>query len=253
MFLSKDDLKLSYGVDLEIGKYLVDRRVPPDNAYWQKKHLYMNPQPGYVFIPIYTDLAFRIGIPKKELLSEDYLLLMEQVMDSAARQEIENIAMKDHISECIELSRQHCKNERFLNHLVSFFNGMPVNTGITYGTAFPSLNRAHAYLFSLTALDFDEATEKKLVDAWNALMIFFLVKDDLVDIKDDLKNNDSNVVLEAGLNEDTAGVIAQLLNQSYQTLHQFNQVMSNRIEHMIATTDIRKMINAVMEEKAKGK
>jgi hypothetical protein len=253
MFLSKDDLKLSYGVDLEIGKFLVDRRVPPANAYWKKKHLYMNPQPGYVFIPIYTDLAFRIGIPKNALLAEEYLLLMEQIMDSAARQEIENIPMQDHISECIELSRRSCKNERFLKNLNGFFNGEPVNSGIMYGTPFPSLNRAHAYLFSLTALDFDEATEKKLVDAWNALMIFFLVKDDLVDIKDDLKNSDSNVVLEAGLNERTADVIAQLLNQSYNTLHQFNQVMSNRVEHMIATSDIRKMINAVIDEKAKSK
>ncbi len=251
MFLSKDDLKLSYGVDLEIGKFFVDRRVPANNAYWQKKHLYMNPQPGYVFIPIYTDLAYRIGIPKQELLSEKYLILMEQVMDSAARQEIHGIPMKEHIQECIELSRQHCNNERFLNSLIGFFKEEKTNTGIVYGTPFPSLNRAHAYLFSLSALDFDLETEKKLVDAWNALMIFFLVKDDLVDISDDLKNNDNNMVLEAGLNEDTTEVISKLLELSYSTLHQVNQVMSNRVEHMIAVTDVRKLINAVLDERSK--
>ena len=35
MFTSKDDLKLGYGVDMEIGKFLIDRKVPLENLYWK--------------------------------------------------------------------------------------------------------------------------------------------------------------------------------------------------------------------------
>ena len=33
MFLTKDDLKLAYGIDIQIAKQFVDREVPPGKLY----------------------------------------------------------------------------------------------------------------------------------------------------------------------------------------------------------------------------
>ena len=79
MFTSKDDLKLGYGVDMEIGKFLTDRKVPEDNLYWKNRLLYIIPMPGYLFIPLYMDIQFRLGLPKAELLSEQHLQLLELI------------------------------------------------------------------------------------------------------------------------------------------------------------------------------
>ena len=46
MFTSKDDLKLGYGVDMEIGKFLTDRKVPEENLYWKNTLLYISTMPG---------------------------------------------------------------------------------------------------------------------------------------------------------------------------------------------------------------
>lgn len=252
MFLSNDDLKLAYGVDLQIGKYFVDRIVPRQNSYWEKRHLYIVPQPGYVFIPIYVDLAFRIGIEKDRLLSDAYVSLMEKIMDSAARQEKENIPMQTHIDECISFAREASINPAFLDELINYFSNPTGLNRLGLGSPFPALTRADAFLFSLCSLKFDEQTAYKLVEAWNALMTFFLVKDDLLDIKDDLKNNDANAVLEAGLNDHGAKQIADLLDQSYENMMKYNQVLANRIDHTRATTDIPKLIALILSDQVKN-
>lgn len=63
MFLSADELKLAYGVDLRIGKVYVDRKVPVGNAYWEGRRLYMPPVTGFLFMPIFSDLCRRCGLP----------------------------------------------------------------------------------------------------------------------------------------------------------------------------------------------
>ncbi|WP_336516885.1 hypothetical protein [Pollutibacter soli] len=248
MFLSNDDLKLAYGVDLQIGKYFVDREVPKQNSYWEKRHLYIVPQPGYIFVPIYVDLVFRIGIRKELLLSDDYVLLMERIMDSAARQEKEKIPMHIHIEECISYASKVSVNTMFLDELNKYFNNTKGINRLGFGSPFPALTRADAFLFSLCVLNFDEATAFKLVEAWNALMTFFLVKDDLLDIKEDLQNNEANAVLEAGLNDHGAKQIADLLDQSYESMMKYNPVLANRIDHTRATTDIPKLIAAILSD-----
>ena len=159
-----------------------------------------------------------------------------------------HLPMKVHLDECHTLAKEHIKNDGFLNRLYAFFNNQPTDSDIVYGTPFSTLNRAHAFLFSFTAIEFDINVEKKLVDAWNPLMIFFLIKDDLSDIREDLKNNHDNVLIEAGLGIETAYVIEKLLDKSFVVLHEINQVMSNRVDHMRKVVDIPKMVKAVVDE-----
>ena len=72
MFLSKHDLKLAYGVDLQIASAFVDRAIPINNLYWKNREIYIPSAPGYFFMPIFTDLLFRCGADKGFLLGNDF-------------------------------------------------------------------------------------------------------------------------------------------------------------------------------------
>lgn len=249
MFLSKDDLKLAYGVDLDIAKFYVDRRVPENNLYWKIRKLYMVPQSGYIFIPIYADLMYRIGIPKKELLSENHVLLMEAIMHSAAKQEAGEITFREHIGECIDVAEKSSRNPDFLDQIKQYFNRSDAAPTIKFGTRFPSLNRADTYLLSLAAIPFNPETAEKLVEAWYALMTYFLITDDLVDIKEDFINKEDNVLIDAGLTEEGAVIITDMINHSHDVMMKYNPVMANRIDHKRHYINVASIIESFLKEK----
>jgi hypothetical protein len=253
MFLSKDDLKLSYGVDMEIGQAYVDRKVPVGNRYWAKRLLYITPMPGYVFMPIFSDLAYRCGIPKNLLLSETYLGLAERIMHSAGGLEAREISWQEHIAECDALALSCLANPDFLDDLRHYFAGKPAPSGLSYGTAFRSLNRADTYLFSLASIPFDRATHQKLLDAWYALITYFLVMDDLEDIRSDFEHQEENAVLDAGLTESGARRIIAMIDQSYEKMLLVNPVMANRIDHKRASIDVRSIIRSFLKEQDSAK
>jgi hypothetical protein len=247
MFLSCDDLKLAYGVDMEIGRFYVDRKVPLENVYWKKRHLYIPPVPGYYFMPIFSDLAFRCGIKKSAILSEDFIGLAEKILDSAGRLEQKDISWEEHINECIEMAKSNVVNTVFLEDLTFYFTGKKENASVPLGTPYPSLNRADAYLFALCTISFDQEKKVKLVESWYALMTYFLILDDLVDIKDDFKNNEENALIEAGLSEQGAAIITDMINRSYTSLEKINPVMSNRIDHKRQGLDVEAIIKSFLK------
>jgi hypothetical protein len=251
MFLSHEDLKLSYGVDMEIGKFLVDRRVPPDNAYWKKRLLYLNFLPGYIFIPLYADIQYRLGLPKAELMSDHYMNFVESILDSAGRQEWEGVSMEEHIHECLELTRTVSRNPELLQDLIHYFKGEKEKATVKLGTPFPALARADAYLFTLCYFDFDPGLKKKLVEAWYALITYFLVVDDLEDIKKDFTKQEENSILEAGLNKDGAEKIMDMLDRDYEVMDEINPVLSNRIDFTRKTKNIQGIIDTFLKEQSK--
>ncbi len=253
MFTSRDDLKLSYGVDMEIGKFLVDRRVPPDNLYWKNRLLYIIPMPGYLFIPLYMDLQLRLGLPRPELLSEPHLQLMEGILHSAAKLEHKAINFDEHIAECIALTKPCCKNPSFLQDLLYYFSGKKEKAGVALGTPFKSLARADAYLFSLCYFEFNDALKKKLVDAWYALITYYLIVDDLEDIQPDFEQQEENAVLEAGLSEEGANAIEELIHQSYHVMNAINPVIANRIDHKRQLVNVKGIIDAFLQKKQQFK
>lgn len=250
MFTSRDDLKLNYGVDMEIGKFLVDRRVPPHNLYWKNRLLYIIPMPGYLFIPLYMDLQLRLGLPRPELLSEPHLQLMEGILHSAAKLEHKAIDFDEHIAECIALTKPCCKNAPFLQDLIYYFSGKKEKAGVALGAPFKSLARADAYLFSLCCFEFNDALKKKLVDAWYALINYYLIVDDLEDIQPDFEQQEENAVLEAGLSEEGANAIEALIHQSYHVMNAINPVIANRIDHKRQVMNVKGIIDAFLQKKA---
>jgi hypothetical protein len=251
MFLSHEDLKLSYGVDMEIGKFLVDRRVPPENAYWKKRLLYLNFLPGYIFIPLFADIQFRLGLPKAELMSDHYMNFVESILDSAGRQEFEGISMEDHIHECLELTRTVSRNPEFLQDLIYYFKGEKEKATVKLGTPFPALARADAYLFSLCYFSFDAELKKKLVNAWYALITYFLVVDDMEDIRKDFIKNDENSLLESGLSKEGADKIMAMLDRDYEIMDEINPVLANRIDFTRKTKNVHAIIDSFLKEQSK--
>lgn len=249
MFTSKDDLKLSYGVDMEIGKHLVDRKVPEDNLYWKNRLLYIIPMPGYLFIPMYMDIQFRLGLPKSGLLSEQHLQLMEAIMHSAAKLEGRLINVEEHIEECIALTRPLSRNPSFLQDLTYYFSGEKEKASVALGMPYPSLNRADAYLFSLCYFDFDSVLKQKLVNAWYALISYYLIVDDLEDIQTDFEQKEENVLLEAGLTEQGAKAIEALIHKSYHEMSGVNPVIANRIDHKRQLVNIKAVIDGFLKNR----
>lgn len=248
MFTSKDDLKLSYGIDMEIGKFFVDRKIPSDNLYWKDRYLYINPMPGYLFIPAYVDLQFRLGLSKEELLSEAHAQFIEQIMHSVARQEFNKLTLAEHVAECIAITKPVCKNQGFLRELERYFFGENLQNGISFGTSLRALNRVDTYLFTLCFFNFDDGKKKQLIDAWHALMSFYLIMDDLDDIKADLEEKEDNAIVEAGLSDNGAVIIEGFMKQSYTVMNEINPVFANRMDYSWQLIDVKKIIDQYLSE-----
>jgi hypothetical protein len=248
MFLSCDDLKLAYGVDMEIGRFYIDQKVPADNTYWKKRHLYIPPVAGYYFMPIFADLAFRAGVSKTALLSEKYITVAESILDSAGRLEQKDINWDEHIIECIHAAESNLENPAFLRDLKYYFGGQKEKASVSLGTPYSSLNRADAYLFSLCTVNFNQEVKEKLVQSWYALMTYFLILDDLADIRDDIRNKDENALLDAGLSEQGAAIISDMIDQSYARMNAINPVMANRIDHKRQNLDIAAIIKSFLQQ-----
>ncbi|MFT3950283.1 MAG: hypothetical protein QM763_25175 [Agriterribacter sp.] len=252
MFTTKDDLKLIYGVDMQIGKFFVDRKVPENNLYWKGRYLYINPMPGYLFIPIYTDIQYRLGLAKHELLGEPYAGFMEALMHSIGRQEFEKLTIEEHIKECVDITSPYCRNPVLLNELKEYFSGINHINGIDFGLSLKALNRVDSYLFTLCFFEFDNATKKKLVDAWHALMTYYLINDDVDDIKDDFNDNEDNCILEAGLSAQGAKIIEGFKQSSYITMETINPVFANRMDYSWQLMNVEQIITDYLGAEARS-
>lgn len=253
MFLSKDDLKLAYGVDMLIGETYVNRQVPPDNLYWQKRKIYIPGAPGYTFIPIFSDLLYRCGADRQQLMGEDFLQLSEAILHSAARLEHKQIDWEAHVNEVVDLVAPHVVDNQLFEALKAYAGrSYPVKKDdARLGTAFPSLNRADSYLFSLVIINSPSFDVDKAILAWYALMTYFLILDDLADIREDLLNGEENVLIDAGLDDAGADKVEAMIDESIAIMNQINPVMANRIDHKKSLINLREIIRSIRHS-AKG-
>src|SRR5215467_12513207 len=97
MYTSVKELNLQMGVDAQIARFFVDRKVPENNIFWKDRLLYVSGGNGFTFIPVYYDLLFRTGIPKEDLLAEQHVQFMERVMHFATLLEFKLISYDDHL------------------------------------------------------------------------------------------------------------------------------------------------------------
>lgn len=247
MFLSKDDLKLTYGVDLQISEAFINRKVPSENLYWQNRLIYIPSAPGYFFMPIFSDLLLRCGVEREYLIGEEYFIISELILQSAALFEHKKIKWNQQVEKIFEDVAPYVKRKKLFSELEKYLS-QPVLRKIEdslLGTQFPSLNRADTYLLLLACIPSKNFDEKKAIAGWYALMTYFLIMDDLSDIKEDLTTNEENVLIDAGLDDCGLKLISEMIDHSHDILLAINPVMANRIDHKRKVMDLRKILQSI--------
>lgn len=229
MFLSANALVVQYGIDERIAKFFVDREPPKDNLYWKGKLLYLRPQPGYIFLPLITDLYFRSGISLDQLLNDDYVGLLEQIGHYSAQQEFHIISEQQAIEISAALVDGHPAAEPLLGELKAYFAAQDGNPISAIATPFRALHRGDLFLFSLCALEADAAKKIELVRTWFALISTLLLLDDAEDYNNDRDAGDENAFVESGSNREGFDRIKQLLAANLDHLAAINRTMANAL------------------------
>ena len=248
MFLTKDDLKLAYGIDIQIAQTFVDRKVPAGNLYWENRKIYLPGAPGYIFMPLFFDMLLRCGAEKELLLSEDFFHTSESILHSAASLEHKKINWVEHVDEVCNLILPHVKQIDLYHALKEYLQHLPLKStkDNRFGTAYPSLNRADTYLMIISCIPPGTFNEDKAIRGWYALMTYFLILDDLADIKEDLRNGEENVLIESGLNPNGLKIISSMIDDSYSEMMSINPVMANRIDHKREMMDLHDLLKSII-------
>lgn len=228
MFLSANALEIQYGIDAKIAKFFVDRDPPKDNLYWKDKLLYLRPQPGYIFIPLITDLYFRSGIPKEQLLSEEFVQTVESICHYAAQQEFGLISKEEGIRQCIQLVAGSVKDDLFLQSLKEYFSEKKGFIA-SLTTAFPALHRGDLFLFALCILAIDRKKQEQLVQTWFALISTLLLLDDAEDYIDDREKGEENAFIESGSNREGFDRIRDMLSKNLDYISLINPVLADAL------------------------
>lgn len=230
MFVSTDFLAIHYGVDDTIAKFFVDREPPANNLYWHKKLLYLRFEPGFLFLPLIADLFYKAGVSRSQILSEEFIQLMEAIGHISALEETKKITQREAVEQCHELAAKVCLDPEYLTSLGAYFNNDPGNLFQEFTTGFNALHRGDLFLYSICALSVKPGYYQHLVRVWFALISSLLLQDDAEDIDADKKNNDENAFLESGL--DSAGMdkITLLVKNNLQYISTLNKTMAAKLD-----------------------
>jgi len=76
-------------------------------------------------------------------------------------------------------------------------------------------------------------------------MTYFLVMDDLSDIKDDLQSQEENAFVDAGLHAQGIQEINQMLNNSIECLNVINPTLGKRLQQQKNLIDIDAIIQSI--------
>ena len=233
MFTSKIRLIYNFGVDEEVAAFFVDRKIPQENSYWEKRLLYVANGTGYLFIPLFFDIQLKMGVNKKTLLSEDYIQLSEHILDSAARYEKNQYDFNTHIQRCKELVYTKTVQHNLFADLDHFFNQAKLIPYKYLGTTNRALNRGDSFLFLLCVLDVPETTLQEIIKGWYALTPSFLLMDDVMDLQEDKQRGEENSINEFGEGADAVKKAIEYLKNNFNILKTFNQKLGDFFEQSL--------------------
>lgn len=230
MFISSAFLEINYGVNDKIALFFVDREPPVDNLYWKGKLLYLRPAPGYLFIPLIVDLLYRLGVDRKELLSEQFVKIMEQVGHISALEETRQITAEEAIKKSAELVKDGCRDKGWYDNLVNYLYNKNDNFFSGLSVPYKALRRGDLFLFSICALSFEQQLREKIAEQWFALISILLLLDDAEDIESDKKTGDENAFIESGLHAAGIQKIEELVNKSLTKIGTLSPAMSLQLK-----------------------
>jgi hypothetical protein len=180
-------------------------------------------------------------------LNKSFFSINESILHSAALLEHQQIDWSTHIHQCLQLVTPHVQDVSLFEELKEYLlNNKPIKIGESrLGTDFPSLNRADSYLLSLSCIPVNNFDTQKALDAWYAMITYFLLMDDLADIREDLIQGEENAILEAGLNDQGVQKIELMMEEGINKLNRINPVLANRIEHKKSLIDIPQLVESI--------
>ncbi len=226
MFISANQFEREMGVNKSIGKFFVDRKPPENNSFWKKRLLYISFGNGFVSIPVYYDILFRIGIPVEVLLNEEHILFMEQLMHYAILHEKREISLQEELNAIHALLKGRIKNESWYESLNLYLDQPLLKTMGPFGLPFPSLNRADVFLYILCDLPLNEMQWQKAIRYWYALHPTYLIMDDVRDYAKDKEEGEENVVIDLGEGAEGFEKTLELYRRNCETLQEINPLLA---------------------------
>jgi hypothetical protein len=235
------------GVNKMIGKFFVDRKPPENNSFWKGRLLYISFGNGFVSIPVFYDILFRIGIPLDVLLNEEHIIFMEQLMHYAILHEKREISLQEELNAIRNLLKgriQDFKNFKALNLYLDQSVLKPLGP---FGLMHPSLNRADVFLYVLCDLPLNEMQWQQAIRYWYALHPTYLIMDDVRDYAKDKEEGEENVVIELGEGTEGFEKTLELYRKNCETIHEINpllaQFLVNSEEDLLTIIGQRSSVN----------
>lgn len=233
MFMSVGQLETQMGVDKTIGRFFVDRKPPENNNYWKKRLLYVSFGNGYLFIPVYYDILHRIGIPLEVLLDESHILFMEQIMHFSHLQETNDISKEEEQKLIRALLTGRVQRRPFYESLSKYLDQIIRRPLDFFGTDYPALNRADAFLYVLCDLPLNELQLRQALRYWYALLPSYLILDDIRDYADDKSNGEENVVIDLGDGRGAYEEAFGFLRKNSKVMGEINPLMAELLLNQV--------------------
>jgi hypothetical protein len=227
VFISAKQLENDMGVDKRIGKFFVDRAVPKDNSFWKGRLLYIAFGNGYLYIPVYYDILYRLGIEIETLLDEKHIQFMELLMHFATLHELNEITIAQELEEIRKLLTGKVRNAAYYKMLNKYLDQPVLKPIGPFGLKFPSLNRADAFLYILCDLPLNEEQWKAAIKYWYALLPTYLSMDDVTDYGKDLKEGEENIVVDLGGGSAGFEKTFEMYRENCETLQEINPLLSD--------------------------
>jgi len=227
VFISVSQLEHEMGVDKRIGRFFVDRKIPDKNSFWKGRLLYIAFGNGYLSIPVYYDILYRIGIPLEILLEEKHIEFMEQLMHVAILQERNEITKPEELTQIRGKLEGRVRDAEYYQLLNHYLDQSTLNPMGPFGLAFPSLNRADVFLYILCDLPLTDAQWAEAIRFWYALHPSYLIIDDIRDYEKDRKNGDENVIIDFGGGPAGVEKTFELFRENCGTLKEINPLLAD--------------------------
>jgi len=225
MFTSVQHLENHMGVNHFVGRFFVDRKLPENNSFWKGRLLYISFGNGFVSIPVYYDILYRLGVPLTLMLNEDHICFMEQLMHYAILQERNEISYSEELDSIRNMLNGRIRNQQFYKKLSEYLNQPVLKPMGLFGMKYASLNRADVFLYILCDLPMDELQLKKALRYWYALHSSYLIMDDIRDFTMDKKDGQENVVIELGGGTDGFEKAFEMIHENSRIMEELNPLL----------------------------
>ena len=218
-------LETDLGIHRKVIELLCNRDVPKNNGYWKGRNSFISQSPGYLFIPIFLDLLLKSNLDEA-VLSASHLILIEEILHSAARQESGIITYLQHHQECKEI----LEKIGIASHEIQKIEHALVNRSFKlFPDKYKSLRRANSYLY--TAALFPDNYEL-IFHIWESLMPLFLFLDDLEDLPEDLATQSENCLLDSPDLENNFFTLHPLIAESIKQVEPINNILYKELNRM---------------------